>query len=175
MKAWGALALALFVSAGSALQVPPYKNPSLPIGARVRDLLSRMTLDEKIGQMTQADRQFLTPESDIETYFLGSLLSGGGSAPPANTPTAWAEMYDSYQQHALSTRLAIPLIYGIDAVHAEYDLIKSELGAGNALTHLPPDPDPGVGTLSRSAGEGLCERAGSGPSPALRERGYPSR
>src|SRR5438477_2196656 len=67
--------------------------------------------------MTQVDRQFLKPETDIETYFLGSLLSGGGSAPAENKPSAWADMYDRYQQHALQTRLGIPLIYGIDAVH----------------------------------------------------------
>ena len=81
MKAWTAAALAVLISSGSALQVPPYKNPSLPIEQRAADLLGRMTLDEKIGQMTQVDRQFLKPEADIETYFLGSLLSGGGSAP----------------------------------------------------------------------------------------------
>ena len=71
--------------------MPPYKNPSLPIEQRAADLLGRMTLDEKIGQMTQVDRQFLKPESDIETYFLGSLLSGGGSAPAENKPSAWAD------------------------------------------------------------------------------------
>jgi beta-glucosidase len=127
MKAWDALAPALFVSSGSALQVPPYKNPSLAIDVRVRDLLSRMTLDEKIGQMTQADRQFVKPESDIESYYLGSLLSGGGSAPPENKPARWAEMYDSYQRLALSTRLAIPLIYGIDAVHGHNSVMGATI------------------------------------------------
>lgn len=63
-----------------------------------------MTLDEKLGQMTQPDRGSLAAESDIATYFLGSLLSGGGSAPSPNTPTAWADMYDRYQRVALSTR-----------------------------------------------------------------------
>jgi beta-glucosidase len=83
----------------------------------VADLLSRMTLDEKIGQMTQADRQFLLRESDIRDLFLGSLLSGGGSAPAVNTPAGWADMYDRYQAQARGTRLRIPLLYGIDAVH----------------------------------------------------------
>lgn len=71
---------------------PIYKDPAAPIPNRVADLLSRMTLDEKIGQMTQADRGSLSAESDIATYYLGSILSGGGSAPTPNTPTAWADM-----------------------------------------------------------------------------------
>src|SRR5438132_1264457 len=127
MKAWTAVALAVFISSGSALQVPPYKNPSLPIEQRAADLLGRMTLDEKIGQMTQVDRQFLKPESDIETYFLGSLLSGGGSAPAENKPSAWADMYDRYQQNALRTRLGIPLIYGIDAVHGHNNVFGATI------------------------------------------------
>ncbi|RMF58682.1 MAG: hypothetical protein D6748_08125, partial [Calditrichaeota bacterium] len=63
---------------------PVYKNPDYPIEVRVEDLLSRMTLDEKIGQMTQAERQALGSIEDIKTYFLGSLLSGGGSTPSPN-------------------------------------------------------------------------------------------
>jgi beta-glucosidase len=77
-----------------------------------------MTLDEKIGQMTQVDRRAIDDRvKDIARYGLGSFLSGGGSTPTPNDPEAWADMYDRYQQQALSTRLGIPLIYGIDAVH----------------------------------------------------------
>ena len=75
-----------------------------------------MTLEEKIGQMTQVDRQFIEL-SDINEYFIGSILSGGGSAPEVNEAKAWADMVDQYQQEALKTRLKIPIIYGIDAVH----------------------------------------------------------
>ncbi len=95
----------------------PYQDPAASIEDRVADLLSRMSLDEKIGQMTQAERGALDDIQDIATYHLGSLLSGGGSTPNPNTPEAWADMYDSYQEQALSTRLGIPLIYGADAVH----------------------------------------------------------
>jgi beta-glucosidase len=94
----------------------PTTDPGSP-APNVDDLIGRMTLDEKVGQMTQVDRAYLTSENDIRDYFLGSLLSGGGSAPGTNTPTGWADMYDRYQSLALQTRLKIPLIYGIDAVH----------------------------------------------------------
>ena len=76
-----------------------------------------MTLDEKIGQMAQAERASLRPEAEISTLFLGSLLSGGGSSPADKTAPGWADMYDRYQSYALGTRLHIPLVYGVDAVH----------------------------------------------------------
>ena len=99
------------------------KNDSLvqsnnqTIDQKVESLLNQMTLQEKVGQMTQADRSALQNIQDIKNYYLGSLLSGGGSAPADNSPSGWADMYDSYQNIALQTRLKIPLIYGIDAVH----------------------------------------------------------
>ncbi len=104
-----------------------YKNPGLPVMDRVLDLLSYMTIEEKIGQMTQVDRQFLESDNDINAYYLGSLLSGGGSTPPKNYPRSWAEMYDGYQKIALSTRLSIPIIYGIDAVHGHNNVIGATI------------------------------------------------
>jgi beta-glucosidase len=100
-----------------ALVNAPYKNPLLPIEKRVADLLGRMTLLEKIGQMTQAEKNFLKSPDDITTMGLGSLLSGGSSAPEKNTPESWADMYDGFQTYALKTPLNIPLMYGFDAVH----------------------------------------------------------
>ena len=87
------------------------------IDEKVDSLLSLMTLEEKIGQMTQAERGSLDNLNDIATYSIGSLLSGGGSAPSQNTPEGWVAMYDQFQSIALQSRLGIPLIYGIDAVH----------------------------------------------------------
>jgi beta-glucosidase len=87
------------------------------VDERVDELIAQMTVEEKIGQMTQAERGALKNVTDIQTYFLGSLLSGGGSAPAPNTAAAWADMYDGYQIIAMRTRLKIPLIYGVDAVH----------------------------------------------------------
>src|SRR3954451_21376099 len=98
----------------------PYQDASLPIARRVDDLLGRMTLAEKIGQMMQAERANVDADtSRITNDNLGSILSGGGSVPTPNTPTAWADMVDRYQRAALATRLHIPLIYGIDTVHGD--------------------------------------------------------
>ncbi len=94
-----------------------YKNPELPIDQRVEDLLSHMTLEEKIGQMTLIEKNSIVA-SDIAHRGIGGLLSGGGGYPDSgNTPEGWAEMVDGYQDFALASRLGIPLIYGVDAVH----------------------------------------------------------
>jgi beta-glucosidase len=74
-----------------------------------------MTLAEKIGQMTQAECNQVTPE-EVAGYALGSLLSGGSSMPGA-APKEIAAMYATFQKAALSSRLKIPIMYGIDAVH----------------------------------------------------------
>ena len=93
----------------------------------VKGLVQKMTLDEKVGQMTQVDKRMLDSESDIATYFLGSLLSGGGSVPDDNSPTGWVNMINRYQKQALSTRLRIPLIYGIDAVHGHSNVVGATI------------------------------------------------
>lgn len=68
-----------------------------------------MTLDEKIGQMTQPEQEHVADNADIESLFIGSVLSGGGSDPKAgNSLTAWRDLYDHIQQHTQKTRLRIP-------------------------------------------------------------------
>lgn len=85
---------------------------------RPKALLEQMTLDEKIGQMTQADVKALRmKEREIAELALGSVLNGGDSLPVPNTPAAWADQYDRVQAQALNGRLGIPLIVGTDAVH----------------------------------------------------------
>ncbi|MEA2227811.1 MAG: beta-glucosidase, partial [Solirubrobacteraceae bacterium] len=91
----------------------PYEDPGVPTEQRVADLMGRMTLEEKVGQMTQTERfQVYDDATPITTYALGSILSGGGSTPAQNTPAAWADMVDRFQRAALATRLHIPLLYG---------------------------------------------------------------
>ena len=117
--------LSLFVMAPLVLTVPQvhadesaplYRDPSAPIDARVADLIARMTLDEKIGQMTQAAVDFAKP-ADVRNAQLGSVLSGGDEVPVPATAENWATLYDDLQRAALSTRLGIPILFGIDAVH----------------------------------------------------------
>ncbi|MBM0259327.1 glycoside hydrolase family 3 protein [Micromonospora sp. 4G55] len=98
-----------------------------------------MTLDEKIGQMTQAERGSATP-TDVTTYRLGSILSGGGSAPSPNTATGWADMYDTYQRSALATPLAIPMIYGVDAVHGHNNVFGATIFPHNIGLGATRDP-----------------------------------
>ena len=72
--------------------------------------------------MTQAERGAASAAPLVAELGLGSVLSGGGSAPTPNTPEAWADMVDGFQAEALSTRLGIPIIYGVDAVHGHGNL-----------------------------------------------------
>src|SRR5690348_15185692 len=82
-----ALCLVTLVTACDTKAAPP--------GNTVDDLLSRMSVADKIGQMTQAERAAVTPD-EVREYRLGSVLSGGGSAPRDNSPTGWADMVDAY-------------------------------------------------------------------------------
>src|SRR5690606_13738134 len=118
----------------------PYHDPALPVATRVADLLSRMSLDDKLGQMTQAERGAVSP-SDITTYRLGSVLSDGGSAPVPNTPAAWADMIDGFQDAALATPLGIPLLYGTDAVHGHNNLVGATIFPHNIGLGATRDPD----------------------------------
>ncbi|MCI0552580.1 MAG: glycoside hydrolase family 3 C-terminal domain-containing protein [Anaerolineae bacterium] len=93
-----------------------YTDPSQPIEARVEDLLKRMTIEEKIGQMTQVEKDSIRP-GDITKYFIGSILSGGGGSPKENSAQGWYAMVEGFQNEALATRLGIPILYGVDAVH----------------------------------------------------------
>ncbi|HEX2691695.1 MAG TPA: glycoside hydrolase family 3 N-terminal domain-containing protein [Kofleriaceae bacterium] len=135
----------------AAAQSLPYKDPTLPIATRVNDLLSRMTLDEKIGQMTQAERGSVS-NAQITQFRLGSLLSGGGSAPSPNNATSWANMYDGFQSAALATPLGIPLIYGVDAVHGHNNVVGATIFPHNVGLGATRDP-----ALVQSIGRATAE------------------
>ena len=140
--AGGALAAALLqpLSPAAGDGVPPYQDPSQPTAVRVADLLGRMTLAEKIGQMTQAERADITDPSQITDARLGSLLSGGGSVPTPNTPEAWADMVDTFQEAALATPLGIPLLYGVDSVHGHGNLQGATIFPHNIGLGATRDP-----------------------------------
>jgi beta-glucosidase len=128
-------------SVGVADETLPYQDPSLPVSERVNDLLGRMTLAEKVSQMTQTERyQVADDPTPITTYGLGSILSGGGSVPTPNTPKAWADMVDRFQQAALNTRLHIPLLYGIDSVHGDGNMLGATVFPHNIGLGASRDP-----------------------------------
>src|ERR1041385_1737233 len=116
----GLAALALLVWAATKPKITPFSS----YDSQIKPLLAKMTLEEKIGQMTQAEQNELKDQADIETYFLGSLLSGGSSDPKeGNSLEAWTNLYDRLQAHTRNTRLKIPLLYGIDAVHGHNNVL----------------------------------------------------
>src|SRR5580692_10455848 len=99
-------------------------KPLSSFDLQAKALLAQMTLEEKIGQMTQPDQESIKDLSDIERYFVGSILSGGSSDPKeGNSLQAWTDLYDRLQQHATLTRLKIPVLYGIDAVHGHNNIL----------------------------------------------------
>ena len=119
--------LLLSVSTASVDASVLYKDPKQPTEARVEDLLKRMTLAEKIGQMIQVERENMTGEI-IRKYNIGSVLSGGGSVPRKNgTAKDWVNMVNEFQRGAMSTRLGIPYIYGIDAVHGHNNVYRATI------------------------------------------------
>ncbi|MEU6843500.1 glycoside hydrolase family 3 N-terminal domain-containing protein [Streptomyces sp. NPDC046716] len=138
----------------------PYLDAKLPIKKRVADLVSRMSLAEKAGQMTQAERGGVGSGGDVSAYDLGSLLSGGGSTPTPNTAAAWAKMIDGFQLRAQATRFQIPLIYGVDAVHGHNNLTGATVMPHNI----------GIGA-SRDAA--LAERTGAVTASEVRATGVP--
>ena len=106
---------------------------------RVAALLSQMTLDEKIGQMTQIEKNAIDA-TNAAAFNLGSILSGGGGFPSPNTPQAWYDMVNAYQQAALGTRLGIPIIYGVDAVHGHNNVEGATIFPQNVGMGATNDP-----------------------------------
>ncbi|CAI0442263.1 unnamed protein product [Linum tenue] len=120
---------------------PIYKDPKQPVAVRIKDLMSRMKLEEKIGQMAQLDRLSATPEI-MRTYSIGSVLSGGGSTPlPDATAKDWIDMINGFQKGSVSSRLGIPMIYGIDAVHGHNNVYNATIFPHNVGLGATRDPD----------------------------------
>ncbi|KAL2540987.1 Glycosyl hydrolase family protein [Abeliophyllum distichum] len=117
-----------------------YKDPKQPLHARINDLISRMTLEEKIGQMTQIERNVTNPEI-IKKYHIGSILIGGGSSPaPHASAETWMDMADEFQKGALSDRLAIPIIIGTDAIHGHNNVFNATIFPHNVGLGATRDP-----------------------------------
>ena len=116
------------------------------IEAQIDDILPKLTLEQKVGQVIQGDTGSLTPE-DVKKYRLGSVLSGGNSAPgplPYAETKAWLEMADKYYNASIDdedVEIAIPIIWGIDAVHGHANLKGSIIFPHNIGLGAMNNPD----------------------------------
>jgi beta-glucosidase len=125
----------------SAAAARPWLDRTRTVDQRVAALLARMTLDEKIGQMTQIENGSVTPDQ-AASALLGSVLSGGDGNPRggANDARSWYDMVNGYQQAALGTRLGIPILYGADMIHGDAHLTGTTVfphNVGLGATHDP--------------------------------------
>jgi len=109
------------------------------VDERAGALLGQMTLDEKIGQMAQIEKNAIDARTSA-AFNVGSILSGGGGYPDPNTPQAWYDMVKSYQDAALGTRLGIPILYGVDAVHGHNNVAGAMMFPQNVGIGATNDP-----------------------------------
>lgn len=127
-------------AAVSEAEYMKYKDPKQHLKVRIYDLLGRMTLEEKIGQMVQIERQVASADV-MNKYFIGSVLSGGGSVPAQKASAeTWVNMVNEFQKGSLSTRLGIPMIYGIDAVHGHNNVYGATIFPHNVGLGVTRDP-----------------------------------
>lgn len=112
----------------------------------IERLIAEMTVAEKIGQMTQVSNESIAP-AEVADHFIGSVLSGGNGNPTPNTPSAWVDMVGGFVDAASETRLGVPLLYGVDAVHGH-----SNVGGATIFPH-------NIG-LGAAGDEDLVERIG---------------
>ncbi|KAK6119113.1 LOW QUALITY PROTEIN: hypothetical protein DH2020_047156 [Rehmannia glutinosa] len=118
-----------------------YKDPKQPMELRIKSLIDQMTLTEKIGQMVQIDRVNVTSEI-LRDYSIA--LSAPGSTPREDhraTPQQWVDMVNNYQKSSLSSRLGIPMLYAIDAVHGHNSLYKATIFPHNVGLGSTRDPE----------------------------------
>ena len=109
------------------------------VDERAGALLGQMTLDEKIGEMAQIEKNAIDARTSA-AFNVGSILSGGGGYPDPNTPQAWYDMVKSYQDAALGTRLGIPILYGVDAVHGHNNVAGATMFPQNVGIGATNDP-----------------------------------
>src|SRR3989339_1032800 len=119
----------------------PYQDPAISIDERVTDLMNRMTVAEKIGQMVLVEKNSIHDLNDITQYNLGALLSGGGAGPKQDTPLAWLQMINEFQSAAKNTCLGIPLLYGIDAIHGNGNVLGATIFPHFIGLSATKDPD----------------------------------
>jgi beta-glucosidase len=119
----------------------PLTNPD--IRKRVEALMDKMTLAQKIGQMVQTERMCISP-AEVKAWHIGSVLSGGGSCPGDNTVQDWVSMNDAYWAASMEDddgHLAIPIMYGVDAIHGHNNVEGATIFPHNIGLGAAHDPD----------------------------------
>ena len=130
----------------------PYLDSSLPIDERINDLLSRMTVDEKIGQMALVEKNSISDPLDVARYGLGGVMSGFGGKPEPNTPQGWLDMVNKFESSTGYSRLGIPILYGVDTNHGHSNVPGATIFPhfiGLGATH---DPDL-VSRIAQATGQ----------------------
>jgi len=142
------LAGALLVSTPLAAEIwqkpVPAAAPDAALEARVRSIVAGMTLEQKVGQMTQADIRSITPD-DVRKYYIGSVLNGGGAWPGMNMHSSvgdWLKLSDEFYRASMSTdmKVKVPVIWGIDAVHGNNNIYGATLFPHNIGLGAAHDP-----------------------------------
>ncbi len=141
-------------------QVKPALAPHPALERRIKSLLANMSLQDKVGQLIQADITTVTP-ADLKTYHLGSVLAGGNSGPYGDefaSPAKWRKLVDAFHDAALQTSSpnheAIPLLFGIDAVHGNNNVVGATLFPQNSAMGATRDP-----ALVRAIGAATAQEA----------------
>ncbi len=135
-----------------------YMDPSQDVETRVKALLEQMTLEEKVAQMMLPGQAALAA-SDVTDYGIGAALSGGGEAPATgNNPENWQGRVNELKQAALDSRLGIPLLYGVDAVHGHNNIFGTTIFPHNIA-------------LGAAADEALVEAIGEAAAEEVRATG----
>ena len=142
------LAALLVASSATAAEIWPKaaasSAPNPALEARVHSIVSGMTLEEKIGQMTQADIRSITPD-DVRRYYIGSILNGGGAWPSMNMHASvddWLKLSDAFYRASMSTdmKVKVPVIWGTDAVHGHNNVYGATLFPHNIGLGAAHDP-----------------------------------
>jgi len=115
-------------------------NSDQNIRKRAQELLSKMTLEQKIGQMIQTERMSISPE-EVKQHHIGSVLSGGGSCPGENKLADWVAMNDAYWAASRETGQGIPTLYGVDAIHGNNNVLGATIFPHNIGLGCANDPD----------------------------------
>ncbi|XP_024024814.1 uncharacterized protein LOC21397856 [Morus notabilis] len=156
----GLLLICLIYIAMANANYYKYKDPKQPLEVRINDLLNRMTLEEKIGQMAQIERGLASPEV-MKKHFIGSVLNGVGNSPALKaSPEIWINIVNTLQEGALSTRLGIPMLFGIDAVHGNNNVYNATIFPHNIGLGATRDPK-------------LAKRIGAATALEVRATGIP--